>query len=123
MPKPRKPRPVKRKSGMKGNPASSLTLVDKIGDELRERIIDGTFQAGEHLQQAALAKRMGVSSIPLREAIRMLETEGFVEIVPFKGAMVKRLSAEEIAERVKIAFALESYAIELDLAHPDRRGL
>lgn len=115
MSKPREVRRVKSKGGVKGNQASSVTLVDKIADELRERIIDGTFQAGDHLQQAGLAKKMGVSSIPFREAIRMLENEGFVEIVPFKGARVKRLSAAEIAERVKIAFALESYALELTL--------
>ena len=113
MPKPGELRTVKRKSGMKGNHSSSLTLVDKIGDELRERIIEGTFKPGEHLQQAALAKRMGVSSIPLREALRMLEKEGFVEVIPFKGVRVKRLSAAEIIERTEIAFALESYAIEL----------
>ena len=115
MSKPGETRRVKRKGGMKGDWAPSVTLVDKIADELRERIIDGTFQAGEHLQQATLAKKMGVSSIPLREAIRMLEAEGFVEIVPFKGARVKHLSAEEIVERAKIAFALETYAVELTL--------
>jgi DNA-binding GntR family transcriptional regulator len=103
------------------------TLVDRIADELRERIIDGTFKAGEPLQQAALAKTMGVSAIPFREAVRMLESEGFVEIVPFKGARVKRLSAEEISERVKIAFALEIYALEQTLptlteADLDRAG-
>ena len=113
MPKPRKPRPVKRKSGVKKDQASSVTLADKIADELRERIIDGTFQAGEHLQQAALAKEMGVSSIPFREAIRMLETEGFVEIVPFKGARVRGMAREELVERVHIGFALESCAMEL----------
>jgi DNA-binding GntR family transcriptional regulator len=92
------------------------TLVERVADELRERIIDGTFKAGEPLQQAALAKTMGVSAIPFREAVRMLDAEGFVEILPFKGARVKRLSAEEIAERVSIAFALENHAIELTLA-------
>jgi len=106
-------RKLKRKGGTKGVRAASLTLVDKIADELRVRIIDGTFQAGEHLQQAALAKRMGVSSIPLREAVRMLENEGFVEILPFKGARVKSLTCEEIVERAQIAFALESHAVAL----------
>jgi DNA-binding GntR family transcriptional regulator len=104
-----------RKGGMKGDWGPSVTLVEKIADELRERIIDGTFQAGEHLQQAALAKRMGVSSIPLRETIRLLENEGFVEILPFKGARVKALTRQEIDERTKIAFALESYAVGLAL--------
>jgi DNA-binding GntR family transcriptional regulator len=89
--------------------------VERVADELRERIIDGTFKAGEPLQQAALARAMGVSAIPFREAVRMLEAEGFVEILPFKGARVKRLSAEEIAERVSIAFALENHALELTL--------
>jgi DNA-binding GntR family transcriptional regulator len=97
---------------MKGDWTPSVTLVDKIADELRERIIDGTVQAGKHLQQASLAKKLGVSSIPFREALRILETEGFVEVVPFKGYKVKRLSVEDFAERVQIAFALESLAIE-----------
>jgi DNA-binding GntR family transcriptional regulator len=60
-----------------------------------------------------LAKKLGVSSIPFREAIRLLEKEGFVEVVPFKGARVKALTREELVERAHIAFALESHAVEL----------
>jgi DNA-binding GntR family transcriptional regulator len=109
-------RTVTRKSPMKRGKPSPQTLVERIADQLRERIIDGTFRAGEPLHQAALAKRMGASSIPLREAIRLLESEGFVEVVPFKGARVRRMAREELAERVEIAFALESHAMEL--THP-----
>jgi DNA-binding GntR family transcriptional regulator len=108
--------PEKRKKRrMRQSGTEKSTLVERIAKELRERIIDGTFGAGEHLHQASLAKKMGVSSIPFREALRMLENEGFVEMVPFKGYEVKRLSLEEFAERVKIAFVLETLAVELAL--------
>lgn len=106
---PRARKPEARKTAK----ASGVTLVERIADELRERIVDGTIPPGEHLQQAALAKRMGVSSIPFREAIRMLEKEGFAEVIPFKGARVKGLTREELVERAQVAFALESHAVEL----------
>jgi DNA-binding GntR family transcriptional regulator len=123
MSKPAEVRRVNRKSDTKRQKASCPTLADKIADVLREGIIDCTFEAGVHLHQAALAKKMGVSSIPFREAIRLLESEGFVELVPFKGARVTGLTREEASGRAQIAFALESHALELTLPTLTREDL
>lgn len=123
MAKPKMPQGRRGKRTGRTSAAQVGTLVERIAEELRERIIDGTLAPGEHLQQAALARRMGVSSIPFREAIRALELQGFVELVPFKGARVKGLTFEEISERAEIACALECLAIELALPDLGARDL
>ncbi len=123
MARPKAPPATRAKRAGSRRAARSGTLVERIAEELRERIIDGTLAPGEHLQQAALARRMGVSSIPFREAIRALELQGFVELVPFKGARVKGLTFEEISERAEIACALECLAIALALPDLSARDL
>jgi DNA-binding GntR family transcriptional regulator len=112
----RAPRRKNLRTSARADRGPSLTLADKVAEVLRERIIDGTFEVGEHLHQAALAEKMGVSSIPFREAIRLLESEGFVEVIPFKGARVTSLTRDEANGRVQIALALESHALELSLS-------
>jgi DNA-binding GntR family transcriptional regulator len=93
------------------------TLVDKVTDSLRESIIDGTLAPGEHLNQSAVSSRLGVSPIPLREAVRQLEAEGYLKTCPFKGAVVASVSAAEAEEMIHIAVALEGKALRL--AFPD----
>jgi DNA-binding GntR family transcriptional regulator len=68
------------------------TISSAVGDELRRRILDGSFQSGFQLRQDALAEEFGVSRIPIREALVQLESEGLVKILPHKGAIVSELS-------------------------------
>jgi DNA-binding GntR family transcriptional regulator len=84
-----------------------------IADTLREAIIQGQLGAGQPLRQEQLASHFSVSRIPLREALRSLESEGWIEFVPNRGARVAGLSASEAREIYEIRASLERTALEL----------
>lgn len=77
-------------------------------EALRERILRGDYPEGEPLRQDALADELGVSRIPVREALRQLEAEGLVTFNPHRGAVVSSLSLEEIAELFELRADIES---------------
>jgi DNA-binding GntR family transcriptional regulator len=76
-------------------------------DELRRRILSGEFPEGFQLKQDALAEDFGMSRIPIREALVQLESEGFVRILPHRGAQVSELSQAEIRELFELRALLE----------------
>jgi DNA-binding GntR family transcriptional regulator len=82
-----------------------------VADALREAIVKGTLAPGVPLRQDALARHFAVSAIPVREALRQLESEGWAKVEMHKGATVAPLSAEEAREIYEIRAALESLAI------------
>lgn len=97
-----------------GNPLSDRQDAPRlIVDALREAIIHGRLAAGEALRQEQLASHFNVSRIPLREALRGLESEGWIEFLPNRGARVCRLSAAEVAEIYEIRATLECMALRL----------
>ncbi len=79
-----------------------------IADVLREAIYRGILQEGEQLRQSHLAAQMGVSPIPLREALKQLESEGLVEFRGHRGAVVTGLSLEEAREIYDMLIWLET---------------
>lgn len=83
------------------------TLSSAIVDQLRQAILDGSHPAGSQLRQDALAQAYAVSRIPVREALFQLEAEGFVKIVPHKGAIVSGLSLDEINDVFELRKLLE----------------
>ena len=83
-------------------PLRRQTLASLTLDSLRERILRGHFPEGEPLRQDAIADELGVSRIPVREALRQLESEGLVTFQPHRGAVVSTLSLDEIAELFEI---------------------
>ncbi|MBS7702083.1 GntR family transcriptional regulator [Chelatococcus asaccharovorans] len=83
------------------------TMAQGATDELRRRILDGELRAGEPLRQAALAEELGISRIPLREALVQLEAEGLVRINAHKGAVVSELTSDEIDELFDLRAAIE----------------
>ncbi len=93
------------------------TISSAVGDELRRRILDGTFQSGVQLRQDALAEEFGISRIPIREALVQLESEGLVKIVPHKGAIVSELSIAEIDELFELRLLLEPRLLEASAPH------
>jgi len=93
-------------------PIPRQTLTGMTAEALRERILRGHFPEGEPLRQDAIAEELGVSRIPVREALRQLEAEGLVTFNPHRGAVVSTLSLSEIEE----LFELRA-TIELDLLH------
>lgn len=84
---------------------------DAIADHLRASILDGRFDPGSRIRQEALADEYGVSRIPVREALRRLEREGLVTLVPHSGARVARLDFDEHLETYIIREAIEPVAI------------
>jgi len=89
-------------------PIQRQTLTGLTLDALRERILRGQFPEGEPLRQDAIADELGVSRIPVREALRQLEAEGLVNFSPHRGAVVSTLSLEEIVELFELRANIES---------------
>jgi DNA-binding GntR family transcriptional regulator len=83
------------------------SLSTQVADALRELIISNTYSQGDQLKQDEVARRLGVSHIPVRAAFQLLEAEGLITNVPYKGAVVTRLSAAEIEEYFDIRATLE----------------
>jgi DNA-binding GntR family transcriptional regulator len=84
-----------------------------IANALRTAIVDGSLAPGAPLRQDAIARHFSVSAIPVREALRQLESEGWAKVEMNKGATVAPLSADEAREIYEIRAALESLAIGL----------
>lgn len=88
---------------------------DQVIYQLRDAIISGALKPGDRLLQAELADQLGVSRMPVREALRRLEAEGLVVLQPYRGALVAGLSSEELAEIYEIRIALETLALRFGL--------
>lgn len=89
------------------------SITNEIREKLRRAILDGEFEAGAQLRQEELAERFGASRIPVREALRQLESEGLVSLLLNKGAVVASLSWEDVSELLEIRIALECRALRL----------
>ena len=88
-------------------------LREVVSDALRERITLGDYEPGDNLVEERLARELGVSRNPVREALHILNAEGFVELIPRRGAVVARLSHRKVAEIFEVRTALEGLAAEL----------
>src|SRR5690242_21954343 len=89
------------------NSIPRTSLSSAVAEKLREKIVQGDIQEGEQLRQDAIAQEFAVSRIPVREALRQLEAEGLITIVPHRGAVVSLLSCDEIEELFEIRAILE----------------
>ncbi len=90
-----------------------LPLRDVVFKTLRQGILKGDLKPGERLMEIHLASRLGVSRTPIREAIRMLELEGLVTMVPRKGAEVARISKKDLRDVLEVRRSLDSLAVSL----------
>jgi DNA-binding GntR family transcriptional regulator len=88
-------------------------IADVIAAELRSAIIDGRLQAGERLVEDVVAEEHGVSRVPVREALRRLESEGFVTVTPYRGASVSVTSRRDSVEHMQVRRGLEVLAAQL----------
>ena len=95
------------------NLESYKPLRELVLDAIREAIINGTLKPRERLMEIQLAEELGVSRTPVREALRKLELEGFIVMVPRKGAYVADISFKDIADVFEIRAALEALAAGL----------
>lgn len=87
----------------------------KVCSVLRKAILQGDFKPGQRLKQSELADSLGVSRMPVREALRKLELEGLVILEPHKGAIVKSIQIEDILEIYELRSQLEKMAVELSV--------
>ncbi|HEY5973559.1 MAG TPA: GntR family transcriptional regulator [Geobacteraceae bacterium] len=95
---------------MKKNIEKHLTLREKILETIRDAIMAGVLRPGEKVAEPELAERFGISRTPIREAFRQLESEGYLTVIPRKGAVVVSFSAKEVEEFYAIKSILEGYA-------------
>ena len=89
-----------------------LPLRDVVFNTLRQAILKGELKPGERLMEIALAEKLGVSRTPIREAMRKLEQEGLVVMIPRRGAQVANITEKDLNDVLEVRIALENVAIE-----------
>lgn len=100
-------------NGFKVTMNEYLPLRDVVFNTLRQAILKGELEPGERLMEIQLSERLGVSRTPIREAIRKLELEGLVLMIPRKGAEVAKISETSLREVLEVRRSLEELAAEL----------
>ena len=90
-----------------------LPLRDVVFNTLRQAILRGELKPGERLMEIQLANKLGVSRTPIREAIRKLELEGLVLMIPRKGAEVADITEKSLRDVLEVREALEELAVRL----------
>ncbi len=95
------------------SPSPRRSLAELVSERLREAIYQGELKPGQRLIQADIARRMGVSRIPVREALSRLAEEGLIECRPHRGAVVRRPVTSDVEQAFATAAVLERAALEL----------
>ena len=90
-----------------------LPLRDVVFQTLRQAILRGELKPGERLMEIHLAQKLGVSRTPVREAIRMLELEGLVVMIPRKGAEVAKITVRDLKDALEVRMAIDSLSVKL----------
>lgn len=90
-----------------------LPLRDVVFKTLREAILKGDLKPGERLMEIQLANQLGVSRTPIREAIRKLELDGLVNVLPRRGAEVAQITEKDLRDVLEVRTSLEQLAIQL----------
>lgn len=93
------------------------SLRGRVYDRIREDILNGVYKEHEELKEATLGKMMDVSRTPVREALRQLELEGLVEIIPNKGARVTGITKKDIEDIYQIRYLLEGLSARWATEH------
>src|ERR1700730_5960979 len=98
-------------------------IRERVVDALRDAIIAGRLKPGERIRERDLVSLLGVSRSPLREAIRILETEGLITSLAHRGAGVRELSATDLRDMLDVRIMLESFAARLFIERLDEGPL
>ena len=91
-------------------PLNRRTLHDEVVDRVRTLIIEGQLAPAARIHESELCKALGVSRTPLREALKVLASEGLIDLVPGRGAVVKRLTPKDVRDMLDVLVALETLA-------------
>ena len=98
-------------------------IRERVVDALRDAIIAGRLKPGERIRERELVSLLGVSRSPLREAIRILETEGLITSLAHRGARISELSATDLHDMLDVRIMLESFAARLFIERLDEAVL
>ena len=102
---------------------ATRSITDRAYEAIRDAIVQGQFLPGERLSEEALAEQLGVSKTPVHDALGRLVAEGLVQMTPYVGASVVRLSPEDVDEIYDVRETLERLAIQRAIAHVDEEPL
>lgn len=100
-----------------------LPLRDVVFNTLRQAILKGEMEPGERLMEITLANKLGVSRTPIREAIRKLELEGLVNMIPRRGAIVASISEKDMRDVLEVRITLEELAVKLAIKNMNQEDL
>lgn len=105
------------------NKLKKVNLSEQAADIIRSSIISGRIKPGERLNEMKIASEMGVSRLPVREALRLLQNESLVESIPNKGVFVATLSPRDIQEIFTLRAVIEEFAIKLAVDNIEEKEL
>jgi DNA-binding GntR family transcriptional regulator len=91
-------------------PLQHRTLVDRVVDAIMRAASEGRLKPGERVVEAEIARQLGVSRVPIREALRLLESLGIVTNIPYRGMRLMEVDDETTIQKLRVRFALERLA-------------
>jgi len=94
------------------DPIARTSLHSQVTARLRSLIVESHIKPGERVPEMAISKDLGVSRTPIREALKVLASEGLVDLLPLRGAVVKTFSRKDAADMLEVMGVLESFAAQ-----------
>ncbi len=101
----------RRRAGPNGHASPRSFLKDRAYERIKQRLLNNDYPPGTFLSERQLAESLGMSKTPVKAALERLESEGFLNVSPQQGIVVRELSVREIADQYEIRAVLESYAL------------
>jgi DNA-binding GntR family transcriptional regulator len=99
-------------------PVQPRTMVEQAAEAIVGAAARGVFLPGDRLVEAEIARDLGISRVPVREALRLLESQGIVVSTPYKGMRLMQISNAGVAELLRVRLALETLAVQEALRRP-----
>ncbi len=98
-------------------PIRRASLHDEVVSRVRDMIVEGQFSFGTRIHEGRLCEQLGISRTPLREALKVLATEGLVDLSPNRGAIVREVTPKDMRDMLRVLGQLEALAGELACAN------
>jgi len=96
----------------KKDPISRTSLHAEVTERVRQLIVESKIQPGERVPELQISQDLGVSRTPIREALKVLASEGLVELLPLRGAIVKKFSTKDAADMLEVMSLIETFAAQ-----------
>ena len=96
----------------KKDPISRISLHAEVTERVRQLIVESKIEPGQRVPELELSQDLGVSRTPIREALKVLASEGLVELLPLRGAIVKKFSAKDAADMMEVMSLIEAFAAQ-----------